>query len=252
MRKTRALILTTLLATAAPAWAATATTGKTQPTTTTETTSTTRTNTSAITIGSKTIFNLAPANRLSAQRRAEGARSAILAAITPEPGNTVVKPIKLPNDVQTRTINGLPTVTLKGKTIVTITKPDATANGISATVLADRWAQDLRDAIASLNITNRTAFQAVRDEIVVAKQEAGATGTEQATATDTQLATTIRNRLNQDATLKRERIDIEVQHGIVTLKGTVRDKQTEQRALETTRKVEGVDTVRSDLRIQGQ
>jgi hypothetical protein len=207
------------------------------------------TDTGSVTIGQRTVFKLAPLNKLSGQQRAEAARGAILAAITPEPGNTVVKPIALPDDVQTKEVNGLPTVTFKGKHILTVTKPDVQANGVSANVLADRWAQDLRDALGSLDITARTAFQAIRPEITIAGMD---TGTETASNPDDQLVAKVRKQLQQDSNLRNHPIGVQAKDGAVTLRGMVPDRKTEDRAIEAARKVQGVDSVRSDLRIRGQ
>lgn len=243
MRITPALVLTTILAIGGPAWAATAAPPPAGTTTTRTTVP------GAVAIGTHRVFNLAPVSDLSAERRAQAARSAIVAAITPAPGNDIVKPIALPDDVQTRTINHLPVVTFKGKNIITVTQPDVALNGVSGNALADRWAQQLRDALAGLNITDRTAFQAIRDEIAVA----GTTITTEATnPSDAKLAGAIRTRLLEDDSLRNEPIGVNVQNGVVTLKGTVRNRQAEQRAVETTRKVDGVDSVRSDLRIRNR
>jgi hypothetical protein len=218
MRPAPALILTAILAVGAPALAQTTTT----PDKTTSQRQT-RPDTGGVTIGQRTVFKLAPLNKLSSQQRAEAARGAILAAITPEPGNTVVKPIALPDDVQTKKVNGLQTVTFKGKHILTVTKPDVDANGVSADVLANRWAQGLRDALGSLDITARTAFQAISPEITVARTD---TGTETASNPDDQLVAKVRKQLQQDSNLRNHPIGVQAKDGAVTLRGMVPDRKT--------------------------
>jgi osmotically-inducible protein OsmY len=246
MRPAPALVLTAILAVGSPALAQTTTTAPNDKATSQRQA---QTDPGRVTIGQRTVFKLAPLKQISGRQRAEAASGAILAAITPEPGNTVVKAISLPDDVQTKEVNGLQTVTFKGKHILTVTKPDVDANGISADVLAGRWAQELRDALASLDITARTAFQAVRPEITVAGTE---TGTETASNPDEQLVAKVRKQLQQDSNLRNHPIGVQAKDGAVTLRGMVPDQKTEDRAIEAARKVPGVDSVRSDLRIQGQ
>ncbi|MBC7542956.1 MAG: BON domain-containing protein [Candidatus Sericytochromatia bacterium] len=205
-------------------------------------------------IGDREVFQLAPAGGMTAEERARASRSALMSALTPETGKSIVRPFNLPGDVTTRVANNQQVVLFRGKQIASVTPPDVQASGMSAEALADRWARNLRDGLAGLNVDERTAYSAIRDAFTVA---AAGAPTGETTGTggggpDDQLASRIRDRLRYDRRLSKQKVIIDVRRGEVTVRGTVPDQQTEDQILDTVRNTEGVNQVRSDLRIQGR
>ena len=62
----------------------------------------------------------------------------------------------------------------------------------------------------------------------------------------TRVKTALLNTTDVDAT----KIDVETTGGVVTLRGIVRNKDEETKAIAVTRRVEGVRDVRSELKVQ--
>jgi hyperosmotically inducible protein len=117
------------------------------------------------------------------------------------------------SDINVDTQNG--TVTLRGKV--------ATADEVAKTV----------DGVA-----------AVRNELqVVPAAERKAVNAE-----DKDLKNAIQKRIKQDARLKGADIDVQVDRGVVTLMGDVKDVGARARASEVARAVPGVRSVKNELR----
>jgi len=66
---------------------------------------------------------------------------------------------------------------------------------------------------------------------------------------DAQIATGVQAKYYADDTIRGSRIDVEAQNGAVTLRGTVPDEATKQRAVTLARSVEGVTRVDDELRV---
>ena len=245
MARRLTLVVTLVIAVGTPAWAAmdyaAAPTAQTQ----------TQQGLATVKVGDRIVIQVAPAGSLSAEERAKAVRGAIVSVLTPPTGQTTVRAFNLPDDVTVGVAEGQNIVLFKGKSIVTVTPPDTAAAGKSADALAEQWAQDLRDALAALNIDERTAFSAVRDKVAVGAAAPARTGRSGDDA-DSRIAARIRDRLRYDKRLSQETITVDVRRGDVTVRGTVHDRQTADRILDAVRNTEGVNHVRSDLRIQGQ
>lgn len=81
--------------------------------------------------------------------------------------------------------------------------------------------------------------------------EVGESGMETAPGTDAALVTAIKAELTADPDVAATNIDVDAQDGVVTLSGTVKTSAARQEAERIARSVDGVRSVRNELKVQG-
>jgi len=73
----------------------------------------------------------------------------------------------------------------------------------------------------------------------------------QGTPSDNKIYDAVRQRLANDEEVRGAGLDVTVKDGVVTLKGTVHDEKTREKAEKITKKVKGVTSVVNELKIFG-
>lgn len=207
-------------------------------------------------IRNEPVFALAAVGDYSPEERAEEVRTRLLRVIAPEQANQTTVERFGRRDIVAKQMYGSWVVSFKNMAVATVTPADMRVHRQSGRDLAEQWTQQLQTALIDhLRITPRTAYNQVATQFMVA------VGTPQQIASrtlqgvpgfseDERLAYEIRGQLAQDPALAP--LNVDVLDGVVTIRGAVPNSAAERRALEAIENLEGVEEVRSDLRIEGE
>jgi hyperosmotically inducible periplasmic protein len=104
------------------------------------------------------------------------------------------------------------------------------ANLFTAVLLATAMIAPVLSTGCGASATNRAATSAALD--------------------DATISTRVKTALLNAPDISPTKVDVETSQGVVTLSGSVKSKEEEQKAIETARRVNGVRDVKSALQIQ--
>ena len=102
-------------------------------------------------------------------------------------------------------------------------------------------------ALAALGISGCASWRANHANTASTSEHRGPVQT----ASDAAITAKVKTAMAADATVKAANIDVDTLRGVVSLKGTVKDDNERNRAMEIARNVAGVVDVRDDLKTAG-